>query len=566
VLSLAGCAGVPTSGRVHVERRVPAEGPDLPEGPSYRRGRPPDPSANATPEDIVRGFLLAQASSDGDHAIARKYLGPNVLWDPAGAAVSVYTSPRIGKAAVRGDTATVTATVDRVGTVNDLGEFSPPLTPSGPVVFRLRRVTDGWRLASAPPGVLLTNDDLATYYQRVTLYFPTGARRLVPHTVFLRASDQPVAAVTRALLGGPRGWIEPAVGSAIPKGTELLDPPTVVDGVVSVNQSREIRSAPQESIGLLIAQVVWTLTEPALSVDAVRVLVEGDDLAAPGRGSLREHRREDWAAFAPVPAADDERLFFVRDWAPVAVDSAGRASRVASLPPLASFAVSRSGRHIAAVTRPSGGKQSLLVADLTAGGRPRVALTADRITTPTWEPDGAAAWVAVTRGTSVRLHAVPAAPGPVADIASSLPAGAVTSLRLSPDGARVAALIAGVPGPRLWIARVERSTGTRVVAAPRGVAPSVSQVTAVTFDTAGAVVVAGVLGGVRALVRLDVDGFNPTPLRAQGLPASAVVALTSSSSAPPDRVASVGGRLWRRAPGADWAALAGSGTAATYAG
>ena len=565
-LALVGCAGVPSEGPVRVVRRVPAEAPDVPEGPAFRRRLPPNPPANAQPADIVLGFLLAQPSSDGDHAIARKYLAPDVTWNPA-APVTVYTSPRIGKAVFRGDVATVPVTFERVGSITADGEFQPPDRPAASTTFRLRRTAaDGWRLSAAPAGVLLTRDDLSTAYQRVTLYFPSTGRRLVPHQVFLRQSDQPAASVVRALLAGPRGWIAPAVRSAIPEGTELLDPPTVVDGVVTLNFSREIRRAPQETLGALIAQVVWTLTEPALAVDAVRLQAEGEVLVAPGRGALREHRRPDWAEYDPLARPFDERLFFVRDAAPYALDPSGQVTRLKSVgAAVESFAVNRSGTHFAAVVRAGGGRVALLMVDLQSGGVRRV-LNADRITAPTWEPGSDVVWVAATTGGTVQVETVPVTGAPGA-VASALPNGAVTALRLSPDGARVAALVGPAGGARLWVARVERTaSGARVLADPRSVAPSVTALTAVTFDGVGQVVVAGLLGLERTLVRLDVDGFNLGALRVQGLPSAPVTALASSAATPPDRVASVAGRMWRRTPGADWAPIAGTGSAATYAG
>ena len=565
-LSLTACAGVPSSSPVRVVRRIPAEQPELPEAPAFRRRLPPNPPENATPTDIVRGFLLAQGSSDGDHAIARKYLAPTVPWNPA-QSLTVYTSPRIGEAVVRGDSATVVATLQRIGTLTRDGEFRPPLSVESRQTFRLRRDPSlGWRLAEAPPGVLLTRDDLTASYQRFTLYFPNAARRLVPHQVFLRQSDQPAATAVRALLTGPRGWLAPAVRSSIPEGTELLDPPTVVDGVVTLNFSREIRRAPQETLGLLVAQVVWTLTEPALAVEAVRIQAEGQELVVPGHDGAREHRRPDWEEFAPAPRPFDDRLFFVRDGAPYALDAGGAVARVAALTGVRSFAVNRSGTHLVAVVRLAGGREALDVVALSGPGGVRRALTADTLTAPAWDPTSDVAWVAATTGGTTQVMTVPVT-GTPAPVPASLPGGTVTSLRLSPDGSRVALLVAGPGRAALFVGRVERTaTGARAVADPRAIAPSVSLPTAVTFDGAGQVVVAGTLAGRRALVRLDVDGFTRGTIRDQGLPPGPVTALASSAATPPDRVASVAGRMWRRTPGADWAAIVGNGTAATYAG
>jgi len=567
VLSLVGCGGVPSHGPVRVVRRVPAEGPDLPEGRSFRRVLPPNPPEDAEPAEIVNGFLLAQANPDSEHAIARRYLAPNVTWNAA-SPVTIYDAQQVGRTARQGDTATVPVTFGIVGTISPDGEFRPPARPPVPTTFRLRRDPAlGWRLAAAPPGLLLDIDDVPDLYQRATLYYPNAARRLVPHLVFLRESDQPVAAVARAMLARPRGWIAPAVRTAIPEGTELLDPPTVVDGVVTLNFSREIRRAPQETIGPLIAQVVWTLTEPSLAVNAVRIQAEGDTLVAPGHGALREHRRTDWLDYDPLPRPSDDRLFFVRDSAAYALDSSGVVARLASLGSVESVAVSRSGSHLAAVTRVAGDRRALVLVSLGGAAPPRQALVADRITPPTWEPGSDVVWAATSNGGVTSVVTVPVA-GPPAAVETSLPGGPVESLRLSPDGSRAAVLVTrGSAGASLWVARVLRpGEGARALDDARTVVPSVTDVTAVAFDGVGQIVLAGAYARARTLVRVDVDGYGFQALRVQGLPASPVTALASSAATPPDRIASAGGRLWRRTPGLDWAPLAGTGSGATYAG
>jgi hypothetical protein len=559
----AACGGVPSSGPVHVVRRVPAEGPDIVEPAVVQRRLRPGPPDDAGPGDIVSGFLVAQAAPDGDHAIARKYLAPDVAWNAA-SPLTIYSAPRIGRPVVSGDTATVSVAFQREGALTSEGEFLPPSRTSGTLAFRLRRLPSvGWRLASAPPGVMVTPDDLTRSYQRATLYFPSArSRLLVPQHVFLPEADQPAAAVVRALLQGPRGWSAPVVRSAIPDGTELLEPPTVVEGVVTVNFSREIRRAPQETLGALIAQVVWTLTEPSLAVEAVRLQVEGEVLVVPGRGAVREHRRTDWPEYDALARPADDRLFFVRDGAPYALDAAGQVTRLGSLTGVESFAVDRAGAHLAAVVADRG-RRALVVESLAGGTAPRRVLVADAVTPPTWEAASDVVWVAATSGGTVQVVAVPPT-GPTAGVAaSSLPLGDVTSLRLSPDGVRVAAVVSG----RLWVARVERTgTGARVLAEPRPLGPGVSGITALAFDGVGQVVVAGVLDRVRTLARFDVDGYSAGPLRVQGLPSAPVTALTSSAATPPERVASAGGRMWRRSFGTDWAPIAGTGTAATYAG
>ncbi len=573
-LGLAGCTGLPADRGVRVVRRVPAAGQELPEPRNavVRVARPPLP--DAPPLEIVRGYLAAQTSPQDDHAIARQHLASGTPWNPASGVV-VYDSMRLATPAVRGGTATVRATFQRVGRINALGEFRPAAPAPTTVAFRLRNVDGaGWRLTAAPPGIQLERRKVSLLFHRVNLYFlPNQARRVTPTPVFVPAAEQPVTAAARALLAGPRGWLAPAVRSAIPAGTELLEPPSIVDGVASVNLSREVGNAPQEALGGVVAQLVWTLTEPALGVRAVRVHSEGEPLAVPGRPGLRDHRREDWDEYAPVPATADRRLFFVRDGGVYAVDESNRTALIPVPDPVTAVAVNRAGTRLAAVTRVAGGRQALLLVDLTGRATPRQVFDSERIATPTWDPGGDAVWVARTTGGTPEVVVVPAdRPGATpAVVAGQLPAG-VTALRLSPDGARLALLLRS--GEAL-VARVERRvSGGRALGAPQAVAPSVRGVTAVTFEDPNHLVLAAYRDRRPALYRVDVDGYQLVPESHDGLPAAPVSAVTAAAAtapgSPPELVVSTARRIWRRAPGAAWVAFTsrygGRGSGATYAG
>ncbi|HEU0129961.1 MAG TPA: LpqB family beta-propeller domain-containing protein [Mycobacteriales bacterium] len=557
VVSLAGCTGVPARSGVHVVRKVSAEGPELPETRIRRRAT--SPRENAPPDEIVRGFLSAHGDTRNDRAIARTYLAPQVSWNDDAGVTVVAATPRTGRAAARGDAATVPVTLARIGTISPRGEFRAASAPARAVTFRLTRVPSlGWRIAEAPPGVVLVRDELAASYDRVTLYFPNQARRLVPQPMFLAASGQNAGTVVRALLAGPAPWLAPAVRTAIPNGTELIDPPSLVDGVVTLNFSRELRRASQEALAVVVAQLVWTLTEQE-QVVAVRVLVEGETLAVPGHNGAREHRRRDFGDYAPVPATGDPRLYFVRAGAPYALGPGGVA-RVATTPPVATLAVNRSGTTLAVVTRPAGGRQQLRLVDLTGADPDRTALASQRIGTPSWEPDGQSLWVVHSSGgpqpqvVLVRPRGAPLA------VASPVPG--LTALRVSPDGSRAALVADG----RLWVARIERSAaGGRILADARVVAPSVTTVTAVAFDGAAQVVFTARERDRAVLYRVDVDGYDLVRQRDR-LPRGTVTALGVSAALPAERVVSIGGRVWRRLPGDDWTALPGPGEAATYAG
>jgi len=87
--ALLGCTFVPTSGPVVEGRTVVTGG----SGSVVRViARPPTPGA--TPEDIVRGFLAASASSEDDFAVARSFLTPQAAerWRPT-SGIRVYDTP-----------------------------------------------------------------------------------------------------------------------------------------------------------------------------------------------------------------------------------------------------------------------------------------------------------------------------------------------------------------------------------------------------------------------------------------------------------------------------------------
>ena len=94
---VAGCVTVPTSG--HVQSVNVTQG-NAGGGQYYLQPIPAAPGKGWTPEQIVSGFLAANASFANDHAVARQYLTQYASqhWRP-GLAVTVYS--QIGSQAQR---------------------------------------------------------------------------------------------------------------------------------------------------------------------------------------------------------------------------------------------------------------------------------------------------------------------------------------------------------------------------------------------------------------------------------------------------------------------------------
>src|SRR5918999_3405251 len=261
-----GCVNVPTGGRVisghAAERAAPLDDP-------YVRLIPVPPGRDWLPEQIVKGFLVAAASFDDGHAVARMYLGPNVEWEPGPRPeVTVYDGS-LDVAQVGGvdePTPRWQVTGTQLGTIRADGQYQ---AQSGKVdaTFQLAKDAAGrWRITVLPPGLrngmLLGLRDVERAFRTLNLYFFTPDRTvMVPNPIFLplvNRRDLP-SQLVRAELAGPTNWLRGAVWSEFPRGTRLLgDKIDITDGIATVNLSEE---AARGSLSVMSAQLMWTLRQ-----------------------------------------------------------------------------------------------------------------------------------------------------------------------------------------------------------------------------------------------------------------------------------------------------------------
>ena len=104
---LAGCGGVPRSSDVVSGQRI-EDDPRI----GLLQVIPDGPAQDAAAVDVVRGFLLAAASAEDDHAVAREFLdaGAAQTWRPDADTTIVSTSPALALLQQDGDTAVVAVT------------------------------------------------------------------------------------------------------------------------------------------------------------------------------------------------------------------------------------------------------------------------------------------------------------------------------------------------------------------------------------------------------------------------------------------------------------------------
>ncbi len=298
-LALSACAAVPTSGPIE-------EGPVVDAGNTaqFIRVIAAPPSVGASPSEIVRGFLEANASLDSGHAIARRYLTSEAAesWDP-GAATTVYELSSLELSRFRGSSITARMAINNRLEANG---YLKPVEPAEQekVEFRLEQVIDSagipqWRIIDPPPGVLISDSDLRRAYRPHQVYgaalrsgvlVPDG--RLLP----VIGPSLPTALAER-VLAGPASWLAPGLRASAPEGVTLaLGAVPVTDGVALVELTDVARLATDVQRQDLAAQMTWTLTQLP-EVTGVRMQVGGEPYDVPGRPEVMD--RSDFGSRSP---------------------------------------------------------------------------------------------------------------------------------------------------------------------------------------------------------------------------------------------------------------------------
>jgi Lipoprotein LpqB beta-propeller domain/Sporulation and spore germination len=532
VAVLSGCASIPTSGPVEQRGEVRTAGDD-----TSVRVLAKGPTDGMTQADIVEGFLLASASFDDDHGVARSFLAPETQqsWDPNQGTV-IYADDADRKVVDKQGNG-LELRAHEVATITPRGEYAAADTLSVvKAAFSLRRVDGQWRIADLPDGLLLTPRDVDRSYRAFDLYFldPTSTR-LVPNTIFLPFGPSASTSLVTELLAGPTDWLAPAVRSAFPSGTALSVPSAPVqDGVVQVDLSDTVLDASLNDLQLLSAQLVWTLRQLP-GVSAVRITAGG----VPLPGVDAEQPADGWAQFSPDGPAVGDALV-VRDGRLVRL----AAGEIVAVPgklgdgsiPAADPAISPEGDQIAALS------PELDTLYLTAPNADSVqtALTGTQLTPPSWDPFGAVWTVSRTSKGSAVWTVRPGDETPRRVSAPDLDGQRVVALRVARDGVRVAVIVDGPKSRHLLLGRIERSADTLTLGGLRRVESSLDDVADVAWADADQMAVIGQEpnGSLQPLL-VDSDGTVS--------PASGSLSDTVRIAAAPGQplvAATADGKLW----------------------
>lgn len=439
MLPLAACSGLPTSGPVQ-QGLAPGDVDSSLDLLFLRRG----PIVDATPEQIIVGFIEAGASPANNWSVARQFfLTPEIAndWHPE-AGVSIDRS-WAARQIINDESLTdpglvrLEVVLTPVASVDAAGSYRESPGGAARVPFDLRQDSDGqWRIVAAPDGIILDANSFELVFQRFSLqYFDPAWKHLVSDPRWFPRRTAIATSITQAVISGePSAWLSDAVRSAFPGGVQLAQPAVPVSGEDMV--AEVALSAAAADLDALTLSRMRTQLERSLAgtgVSRVRFTVNGRELAA----DLVEvvSNRIDSSTFVLTadafgPSAGGEVVGIV-GLSPTLVAIADSVTSIDLSGDTTSAAVQLVSGNVARVVR-----NQLNVLDSRADLIAPVHDTNGFIwTVPASEPQELFAWSASRESFA---------------IADAWPeASAISQLRVAPDGARVAAIIA--IGGQEWV-------------------------------------------------------------------------------------------------------------------
>lgn len=272
-VALTGCVSIPDTGPVQL---------GLDSLDQFERGvqfNPNGPSDDASPEEIVRGFVRAASSSEGDYEVAREFLTPVYAddWDPW---LGVLVDDGAGQLVMSEDNV-ATLSLNVVANVDGRGKLTPaPPNRATNVMFELEQSGGQWRIASAPAGIILDRSTFNAVWTPRSVFFLSGDNRLVADTRWFVNRPTLSTQIVRELLGGPAEVLLPALRTAFPEGTKLLaESVPVNEGTAIIDVSAEVFEADAAQMDLMKQQLAASL-QSVSGVQRFVLQVNGAEIAS----------------------------------------------------------------------------------------------------------------------------------------------------------------------------------------------------------------------------------------------------------------------------------------------
>ncbi|MEV5373387.1 LpqB family beta-propeller domain-containing protein [Streptomyces albogriseolus] len=586
---LAGCASMPDSGDLRGVESTPRKDTQV-------RVYAMPPSDDATPAQIVQGFLEALTSDDADYKTARQYLTPEAskYWRPEQSTTVLSDGPgaRADREPREDSTAlTYTLTGTKFATVDAQQAYAPA---SGQYSELVRLVKDDksgqWRIDAVPQGVVMGKSDFQRNYTSFNKYYfasnvdvnGSSLPMAVADPVYVRRHVDPTTRMVRSLISGPTSWLDPVVRSSFPTGTQLrkgAGPLTPDDrGTLTVplnDRASEIGTGRCEEMA---AQLLFTLRGLSPAVEEVELRTDGGQLC-----SLTQDGAETVATRGALNQPD--HLYFLDREHKLVRIAAGSAGADPEAAPgalgqgeqgLRSVAVARDERMAAGVGLNG---QELFVSALAQGAtlgepvlRSQGKTEQDRLTPPSWDAQGGL-WVADRDPARPGLYLLPQGADQPLQVRTPGLEGRIRAVRVAADGVRIALVVEKGDERSLLVGRIERSgpdeagsseRTTVTVVELRSATPELEQVTAMSWAGDSRLVVVGrEHGGVEQMKYVEVDGSTPDVPPPAAL--TGVKALTAAGDENAPLVAYSVDGIVRLPSGAQWQKVT-QGTAPVYPG
>jgi Lipoprotein LpqB beta-propeller domain/Sporulation and spore germination len=574
----AGCISMPTGGPV--QSYTETQGPGT-QSQHYQQIDVQGPGNGWSPEQIVNGFLIASASFANRQQIAREYMTPDVgrSWRPSWSAIVYSNGPSATQAVLSGrDQAAVTVNGTVQANLSGQGRYAVASAKEQvvPPTFQLTKVGGQWRISQAPAELLLSSDLFKYDYQLRNLYFfdPT-THFLVPDPVYVPLQTTPsdlMNGLVYDLIKPPGDWVtRGATRTAFPSGTKQVGDVTLTGGTAAVNLGGGIAKASTSVLEQVSAQLWWTLSgsgQGGPAVQSIELSENGKPWPPPNSD---ENPVQHLPAFNPPRGATSEFYYLDSAGNLLSRNSAqgtqGKPAKIGRVGTgFSQIAVSPDGHYVAALRDgalfigPVNGKLSRRDG---AGYTTMSWDQADNL----WATTGDQ--IVMLRGTANPAQAL----GQPVDVSpenldGTAAGGQFTSLRVAPDGVRVAIIVGETAldfGAIVWQQGARAAQATiKIVLSPFYVTPpGVSTFSSVTWYGPDNVITLGDPGSsAPSLTEYPVNGSSSTSIPAQ----PRIQSITASDgSALIAGLAKGGGMTYDASLTGSWITI-GSGLSPTYPG
>ena len=543
----AGCTGVPGSSHPDTVQHLGGTQPSQLVAP---------PPLNADPRSLVQAFLSANAVDAANGGSAGQYLTPAARRTWSDTTITVLNDYQVTSPV--GNTVTVTG--NQVATIDADGIYTPDLNGSGgggesvSFTFTLRKVNGQYRIDRLRNGLVLSFDAFQTYFTQRTLYFyDANEHYLVPDVRYSALGDAQLLArwLVDQLIKGPQKGLQNAELNVEwpPQATEGRVIPKV-GGVTTVEVPGSGRW-PTGNLNRLAAQLASTLDQAEPS-GLFTITDSGKPVTIPAIGGAQFSAAEFSSTLGPQSQLADATVYYLH--AGGIVDGRGRpltGDLGSGHYALTSVALARLATspnlYVAGTTAAPGNESRLLVGSDIAGLKQTAVVGA--LTRPTWVPGMDEVWI----GSAAQLYRVSSA-GHVAKVAVAglPPGGQIEAVRMSPDGSRVALVIAGKSGPtsQVYVGTVDRGSGQVSVDALTPISPVGVHIDDVAWnDTRKLFLVGSLPSGDARIIEVRVDGSLWTASSAPQLPGVPDTITVAENQPAWVSVGGVDGSVWEQSGG-----------------